>query len=107
MTTPHRPAPAQVRAWQVLRNPKAWYFPAGIVALLALLLSLLYLGGVADPSGDLHRLPIGLVNADRGTTVAGRQENLGAQLVAGISNAPDPKEQVSWRLLDGRVPRTA
>ncbi|WP_327070471.1 DUF3533 domain-containing protein [Kitasatospora sp. NBC_01302] len=100
MTTPPHPAPAQVRAGQVLRNPKAWYFPGGIVALLALLLSLLYLGGVADPNGNLHRLPIGLVNADRGATVAGHPANLGARITAGIAGAPDPKEQVSWRVLD-------
>lgn len=100
MTTPPHPAPTQVRAGQVLRNPKVWYFPGGIVTLLSLLLSLLYLGGVADPNGNLHRLPIGLVNADRGAPLPGHPANLGAQLTAGIAGAPDPKEQVSWRVLD-------
>ncbi|MFF2041009.1 DUF3533 domain-containing protein [Kitasatospora sp. NPDC058170] len=97
--TPNRPE-GGVRARQVLRNPKVWAVPTIIVGLLALLLSLLYMGGIINPRADLHRLPIGLVNSDRGATVAGQQQNLGAQITAGIATAPDPRGQVSWRVLD-------
>ena len=89
-----------VRAWQVLRNPKVWAVPTVIVGLLALLLSLLYLGGILNPRTDLHRLPIGLVNSDEGAQLGGRTANLGAQITAGIAAAPDPQGQISWRVLD-------
>ncbi|MBP0449167.1 DUF3533 domain-containing protein [Kitasatospora sp. RG8] len=97
--TSNRPA-AGVRASQVLRNPKVWVVPTVIVGLVGFLLSLLYMGGIINPRADLHRLPIGLVNSDQGATVGGQQQNLGAQITAGIANAPDPGDQVDWRLLD-------
>ncbi|MFJ3792738.1 DUF3533 domain-containing protein [Kitasatospora sp. NPDC090091] len=89
-----------VRARQVLANPKVWVVPTVTISLVAFLLTLLYMGGILNPTEELHRLPIGLVNSDRGATVAGQQQNLGAQVTAGIAGAPDPKEHVSWRLLD-------
>jgi len=87
-------------AWRVLRTPKIWVVPVIVIGLVTLLLSLIYMGGILDPRGDLHRMPIGLVNADRGAPVAGRPTNLGAQITTAIATAPDPRDQVSWRLLD-------
>ncbi|MFJ1706085.1 DUF3533 domain-containing protein [Kitasatospora sp. NPDC088346] len=87
-------------ARQVLRNPRIWVLPTVIVGLLALLLSLVYMGGILNPRGDLHRLPIGLVNADQGAVIAGEPTNLGARTTAAIAAAPDPGEQISWRQLD-------
>ncbi|WP_042392019.1 YhgE/Pip domain-containing protein [Streptacidiphilus carbonis] len=97
---PGRSRPGQVRPLQVLRNPKIWIFPTVIVTLVVLLLSLLYMGGIVDPNGNLHRLPVGLVNADRGGELGGRQANLGAQITDSIANAADSKPQASWRRLD-------
>ncbi|GGV36580.1 membrane protein [Kitasatospora herbaricolor] len=91
---------AGVSAWQVLRNPKVWALPTIIVGAVALLLSLLYMGGIVNPRADLHRLPIGLVNSDQGAQLGGQQENLGARITAGVLAAPDPNQQVSWRPLD-------
>ncbi|MDJ0346206.1 DUF3533 domain-containing protein [Streptomyces sp. H10-C2] len=98
--TSHHHHSAQVRAGRVLRNPKIWVFPTGIVGLVALLLSLLYMGGILNPRADLHHLPIGLVNSDRGAAVAGRQENLGTRITTAIATAPGTGDQVSWRQLD-------
>ncbi|WP_331771396.1 SNG1 family protein (plasmid) [Embleya sp. NBC_00888] len=89
-----------VGASRVLRNPRIWVMPSVIVGLLAFLLSILYMGGILDPRRDLHRLPIGLVNTDRGVPSAGGTENLGARITAGIAAAPDPGDTVSWRVLD-------
>ncbi|MET7303614.1 DUF3533 domain-containing protein [Embleya sp. NPDC005575] len=88
-----------VGAGQVLRNPRIWVMPSVIVGLLAFLLSMLYMGGIINPRADLHRLPIGLVDADRGAP-AGTAENLGARITKGIAAAPDPGDTVSWRILD-------
>lgn len=89
-----------VTAAKVLRNPKIWVVPTTLVGLVALLLSLIYLGGILNPRGNLHRMPIGLVNADHGAQSAGQQVNLGAQITAQIAAAPDPQRQVAWRVLD-------
>ncbi|MFC5661637.1 YhgE/Pip domain-containing protein [Kitasatospora misakiensis] len=98
---PRRPEPPTgVKARRVLRNPRIWVVPGVLVGLLSLLMSLLYLGGILDPRGDLHDLPIALVNTDRGATVAGQQQNLGEQLVTGIATAPGQGDAVSWRQLD-------
>ncbi len=92
---------AGATAARVLRTPRIWLLPTIIIGLVALLLSLVYMGGILNPRGNLRRMPIGLVNLDRGTAVGGQQTNLGAQLTAGIAAAPDPVHQVSWRVLDG------
>ncbi|WP_280726152.1 DUF3533 domain-containing protein [Kitasatospora sp. MAA4] len=84
----------------MLRSPKIWIFPAVVIGLVTLLLSLLYVGGIVNPRGHLHRLPIGLVNNDRGALVNGQRLDLGAQITAGIAGAPDPQHQISWRQLD-------
>ncbi|MFC9326108.1 YhgE/Pip domain-containing protein [Kitasatospora sp. NPDC057015] len=90
---------AGVSAWQVLRNPKVWALPTIIVGAVALLLSLLYMGGIVNPRADLHRLPIGLVNSDQGGELAGSPVNLGERITTGIRTAPDPQQEVSWRPL--------
>ncbi|MFB8242937.1 YhgE/Pip domain-containing protein [Kitasatospora purpeofusca] len=98
---PRRPEPPTgVKARRVLRNPRIWVVPGILVGLLSLLMSLLYLGGILDPRGDLHNLPIALVNTDRGATVAGQQQNLGEQVVTGIATAPGQGDAVAWRQLD-------
>ncbi|GAA1244325.1 YhgE/Pip domain-containing protein [Kitasatospora nipponensis] len=97
---PANQRPTQATARQVLRNPRVWVVPTVLVGLLSLLLSLVYMGGILNPRGHLHRMPIGLVNADQGAVVAGRPTNLGAQITTGIATAPDPGQQVSWRQLD-------
>ncbi|MGW2543505.1 YhgE/Pip domain-containing protein [Kitasatospora sp. NPDC001574] len=94
-----------VHARQVLRNPRLWVIPAVLVGLLSLLMSLLYLGGILDPRADLHHIPIGLVDTDRGATVAGQQRNLGEQVVTGIATAPGQGDTVSWRRLDEAAAR--
>ncbi|WP_406193829.1 SNG1 family protein [Kitasatospora sp. NBC_01560] len=97
--TSNRPE-AGVRAWQVLRNPKVWMVPTIIVGTVGFLLSLLYMGGIINPRADLHRLPIGLINSDRGAVLAGQQQNLGAQITAAVAGAPATQGQVDWRQLD-------
>ncbi|MET7622402.1 DUF3533 domain-containing protein [Streptomyces sp. NPDC005408] len=96
---PSNQTPTGTTAGRVLRNPKIWVLPTVIVGVVSLLLSLIYMGGILTPRSNLHRMPIGLVNADRGAVVTGQRVNVGAQLIAGINTSPDPRNQVSWRLL--------
>ncbi|MEZ0094398.1 YhgE/Pip domain-containing protein [Streptacidiphilus sp. EB129] len=83
----------------LLRRPKLWLLPTVISGLLALLLSLLYMGGILNPSSDLHRLPIAVVDADRGRPLPGQQQNLGAQVTQGITSARTAGNPVEWRVL--------
>ncbi|MEV7770917.1 DUF3533 domain-containing protein [Kitasatospora sp. NPDC086791] len=92
-------APRQARALALARHPKLWLFPTVLCGLLAVVLSLLYMGGIVNPTGHLHRLPIALVNADRGAPPPGQPANLGTQLAKAIV-AGTPDSTVDWRQVD-------
>lgn len=89
------PAP-QARASTLLGRPKLWVMPAVLSGLLALLLSLLYMGGIVNPQGDLKDLPIALVNADTGRPPAGQEQNLGTQIAAAIMS-DTTGDKADWR----------
>ncbi|MCB5167494.1 SNG1 family protein [Streptomyces bambusae] len=80
---------------RTLLSPALWAVPAGLVAVLALLLSLIYMGGILDPRGDMKNLPIGLVDEDRG---APGTDPLGPRIADSI-RAADPERHVAWKPL--------
>ncbi|MCX5386880.1 YhgE/Pip domain-containing protein [Streptomyces sp. NBC_00083] len=82
----------------MVRRPRLWLVPTILTGLLALLLSLLYMGGVVHPSQDLRHLPIALVNDDRSAPPPGQRANLGAQITAAIG-ADDAAGKAQWRAL--------
>ncbi|MGW0582537.1 YhgE/Pip domain-containing protein, partial [Streptomyces sp. NPDC002920] len=88
----------QARATALLRRPKLWLMPTILSGLLALLLSLLYMGGIVNPQRDLHDLPIALVNADTGKPLPGQKQNLGTQISAAIA-ADTSGDTAEWRTL--------
>ncbi|MGW5425229.1 DUF3533 domain-containing protein [Streptomyces sp. NPDC003943] len=90
----------RVSARGLLRRRGVWLPSAVILGLLSFVLSLLYLGANNDPVGATKDLPIALVNTDRGTEVAGRRIDLGAQITAQITGAADLKEKVDWKQVD-------
>ncbi|MFF3008449.1 YhgE/Pip domain-containing protein [Kitasatospora sp. NPDC057940] len=91
--------PRQARALVLARHAKLWLVPSILCGLLAVVLSLLYMGGILNPKGHLHRLPIALVNADQGPPPPGRTETLGARLSREIV-AGTPGSTVDWRQVD-------
>lgn len=107
MTSPNTPDPSQpadapgpqVRAGRLLRNARLWLVPAVLSALVALLLSLLYTGGILNPSENLRHLPVALVDEDRGDPLPGQRENLGQQISDAIVSASRGKDSVEWHLL--------
>src|SRR5690349_14461926 len=91
-------ASPQARATSLLGRPKLWLVPTVLTGLLAMLLALLYMGGIVNPQGALHHLPIALVNSDTGKPPPGQKQNAGAQVAAAItSNTANDK--ASWRTL--------
>ncbi|MGP3690492.1 YhgE/Pip domain-containing protein [Streptomyces sp. IBSNAI002] len=95
MSSTHKKADSTLRG--VLTHPSVWAGPAGLVSVLALLLSLIYMGGILDPRGDMKDLPVGLVSEDRG--VAGAPDVLGQRIVEAV-RASDPEHRIAWKPLD-------
>ncbi|MFD3330284.1 YhgE/Pip domain-containing protein [Streptomyces sp. NPDC058701] len=91
-------AAPEATATTLLRNPRLWMVPTILTGLLALLLSLLYMGGVVNPDADLRELPIAVVNEDRGAPPPGQRENLGAQIAAAVA-ADSAGGKAGWRTL--------
>ncbi|WP_405497464.1 YhgE/Pip domain-containing protein [Streptomyces sp. NBC_00096] len=94
MSSTHRQA-AEHPLRRTLLSPSVWAVPAGLVSVLALLLPLIYMGGILDPRGDMKNLPIGLVSEDRGATGA---EALGPRIAASL-RAADPDRHLDWKPL--------
>ncbi|KOU35226.1 YhgE/Pip domain-containing protein [Streptomyces sp. WM6368] len=91
-------AAPEATAAALLRRPQLWLVPTILTGLLALLLSLLYMGGIVNPNAELRDLPIALVNEDTGKPPPGRQQNLGTQITAAISADP-AGGKADWREL--------
>lgn len=105
-TTHHAPRHADaLRAVHVLRDPRTWALPTGVVAVVALLLSLLYMGGILNPQADLSNLPVALVSSDEGASVGGKQTDVGDQVVQAITADDDPA--VDWRVMTAAEARDA
>ncbi|MDM7831949.1 YhgE/Pip domain-containing protein [Cellulomonas edaphi] len=94
-----------LRAVHVLRQPRTWALPTSVVAVVALLLSLLYMGGILNPQADLSRLPVALVSSDEGATVGGTHRNAGDQVVQAITANEDPA--VDWQVMSAQEARAA
>ncbi|MER7753287.1 DUF3533 domain-containing protein [Kitasatospora sp. NPDC097643] len=99
--TPDTPPPPgrPARAGALLRHARLWLVPTVLCGLVALLLSLLYMGGILNPNGNLHRLPIALVNQDKSPPLPGQQQNIGQQLTDAVV-ASSPGKTVDWRRMD-------
>ena len=98
VTSPTEPSPGAT-ATALVRRPKLWLIPAVLATLVALFLSLLYMGGILDPNGNLHRLPIALVNADAGAPPPGQQQNIGTQVAHAVVTG-SPTDQFEWKQVD-------
>ncbi|MDX3457107.1 DUF3533 domain-containing protein [Streptomyces sp. ME02-8801-2C] len=84
----------------MLRARGLWIVNGAIAGTLALLFAVLYIGANVDPVAHLHKLPVGLVNADKGTTVDGRQVNLGAQATRSITTSTAGGDKIEWKVMD-------
>ncbi|MFF1692139.1 YhgE/Pip domain-containing protein [Streptomyces sp. NPDC058257] len=94
------------RASVLLRRPKLWLVPTVLTGLLALLLSLLYMGGIISPNRDLRDLPLAIVNADQGEPPPGQKQNLGTQVARTVlsgtstgTSSGTSSDKADWREL--------
>lgn len=86
----------------VLRHPLTWAFVL-VAALLAFVTTFSYLGGFVDPVGNMHNMPLAIVNEDAGASVAGQQLNFGDEVLQAVL-APNPElgDTVKWTVLPSR-----
>lgn len=59
-----------------------------------------YVGANIDPVGHMKKLPVGLVNADKGAAVGGKQVNLGAQITESIKKSTAGGDKIDWFLAE-------
>ncbi|MEU5423617.1 YhgE/Pip domain-containing protein [Streptomyces sp. NPDC001407] len=84
-----------------LRSPRLWIGSGLILAVIAALFSLLYVGGNVNPKGHLRDLPVALVNEDKGAVVAkGKHLNAGDQVVSGVKKSAEGNDSFDWQVLD-------
>ncbi|MFF7278003.1 DUF3533 domain-containing protein [Streptomyces griseorubiginosus] len=88
--------------FRVLRAKPLWIASGVITGVLALLFAVLYVGANIDPAGHMKNLPVGLVNADKGAEVGGRQVNLGARITDSIEKSTAGGGKVDWKVMDER-----
>ncbi|GGV72704.1 SNG1 family protein [Streptomyces massasporeus] len=86
--------------FRVLRAKPLWIANGVITGVLALLFTVFYVGANIDPADHLTKLPVGLVNADKGTAVGGKQVNLGAGITESIKKSTADGDKIDWKVLD-------
>jgi YhgE/Pip-like protein len=94
-----------IRAVHVLRDPRTWGLPTGVVVVVALALSVLYMGGILNPQADLKNLPVALVSSDEGANVGGTQTNAGDRVVEAVRATGDGA--IDWRVMTADEARAA
>ncbi|MFJ8112682.1 YhgE/Pip family protein [Streptomyces sp. NPDC096132] len=88
-----------IHPFRVLRVPKLWIANGVIVGLLSLLFTVFYVGANIDPADHLHKLPVGLVNADKGAEAGGKELNLGEQITRSVTKSTTGGDKIDWKVM--------
>ena len=91
------PTGMRVRASQILRVRKIWLIPVGIAVVFVALMSVIYFGGVVNPTGHLHGLPVMVVNQDTGAAAGGQKVDVGASLVTALQQSSEVTSRLKLR----------
>ncbi|MEV5486695.1 DUF3533 domain-containing protein [Streptomyces bobili] len=86
--------------FRVLRAKPLWIANGVIAGVLALLFTVFYVGASIDPVDHLKKLPVGLVNADRGAAAGGEQVNLGRQITESVKKSAAGGDKIDWQVMD-------
>lgn len=79
--------PRPVTAGRLLRVRAVWILPLMLGSILVVVITAFYIGSVVNPLGNLHGLPVAVVNSDHGATAGHRTVDIGAQVQSGLSHA--------------------
>ncbi|MFI2207774.1 YhgE/Pip domain-containing protein [Streptomyces sp. NPDC020192] len=86
--------------FRVLHAKPLWITNGVITGVLALLFTVLYVGANIDPVDHMKKLPVGLVNADKGVGVGGKRGNLGVQITESIKKSTASGSKIDWKVMD-------
>ncbi|WP_327430299.1 SNG1 family protein [Streptomyces sp. NBC_01236] len=86
--------------FRVLRAKPLWIANGVITGVLALLFAVFYVGANIDPVDHMSKLPVGLVNADKGAAAGGKQVSLGAQITESIRKSTASGGRIDWKVMD-------
>ncbi|MGY0063599.1 DUF3533 domain-containing protein [Streptomyces sp. LZ34] len=89
-----------IHPFRVLRAKPLWIANGVITGILALLFTVFYVGANIDPADHMKKLPVGLVNADTGAAVGGKQVNLGARITESIKKSTTSGDKIDWKMMD-------
>ncbi|MDG9712690.1 DUF3533 domain-containing protein [Streptomyces sp. DH10] len=89
-----------IHPFRVLRARPLWIANGVVTGVLALLFAVLYVGANVDPVDHMKKLPVGLVNADKGATAGGEHINLGARITESIVESPASEGGIDWKVMD-------
>jgi YhgE/Pip-like protein len=88
-----------IHPFRILRRKPLWLSNGAIVGVLATLFAVLYVGANIDPVGHLHKLPVGLVNADSGARAGGKRVDLGAQVTGAVMKPTGRDDKIQWKVM--------
>ncbi|MEU9172992.1 SNG1 family protein [Streptomyces sp. NPDC048420] len=91
---------SDIHPFRVLRARPLWIAGGVITGVLALLFTVFYVGANIDPAGHMKKLPVGLVNADKGAAMGGEQVNLGARITESIKQSTASGDKIDWKVMD-------
>ncbi|WP_405479608.1 SNG1 family protein [Streptomyces sp. NBC_00009] len=86
--------------FRILRAKPLWIANGVITGVLALLFAVFYVGANIDPVDHMSKLPVGLVNADKGAAAGGKQVSLGAQITESIRKSTASGGRIDWKVMD-------
>ncbi|WP_405555595.1 SNG1 family protein [Streptomyces canus] len=89
-----------IHPFRVLRAKPLWIANGVITGVLALLFAVFYVGANIDPADHMTKLPVGLVNADKGAVVGGKQVDLGARITESIKKSTASGDKIDWKVMD-------
>lgn len=89
-----------IHPFRVLRAKPLWIVNGVITGVLALLFTVFYVGANIDPVDHMKKLPVGLVSADPGAAVGGKQVNLGTRITESIKKSTTSEDKIDWKLMD-------
>ncbi|MBZ9644361.1 YhgE/Pip domain-containing protein, partial [Streptomyces sp. PSKA30] len=88
-----------IHPFRVLRAKPLWIANGAITGVLALLFTVFYVGANIDPVDHTKKLPVGLVNADKGAAAGGKQVNLGAEITESIKKSTASGDKIDWKMM--------
>ncbi|MET8206154.1 DUF3533 domain-containing protein [Streptomyces sp. NPDC005373] len=83
-----------IHPFRVLRAKPLWIANGVITGVLALLFTVFYVCANIDPVDHMEKLPVGLVNTDKGAAVGGKQ------ITASIKKSTASGDKTDWKVMD-------